>query len=350
MYYGGLDVHTQYVTIALVDKSGRIVLETSVSTREPDRLLAELAPWRPLTVVVEACGLWPWLHDLLVPAGITFKLAHAKHLRAIAENAQKTDRVDATLLARMLLADLIPPAFPKSAVQLERMRLVRHRTGLVRERTRLVNRIHGQLHQRNIVLARERLLRQDTREWLFTSAWPELAPEQQAVLETHFALIEHLSELLRPLDRRIEQLARSEPAAVLLQTIPGIGPFWALLLTTELLPVARFRRPAHLVSYAGLAPRTRSSGGQTRHGRIPAGANRWVRWALISAIPSHLRHAPGSALSQYYTQLTARLGWPTARVAAARKLARLVHHMLRTATPWAATQAGRDALREATVA
>ncbi len=354
MYYGGLDVHIRYVTIVVVDKSGAQVLDTSVPTCEPDRLLAALAPWRPLTVVVEACGLWPWLHDLLVPAGITFQLAHAKHLRAIAESAQKSDRVDATLLARMLLAGLIPPAFPKSAAQLDRMRLVRHRAGLVRERTRLANRIHGQLHQRNIVLARETLLRQDTRAWLYTSAWSELAAEQQAILETHFALIDHLSDLVRPLDRRIAQLARTDAAAQLLQTIPGIGPFWAVLLTTELLPLERFATPAHMVSYAGLAPRTRSSGGKTRHGGIPAGANRWVRWALVSAIPSHCRHAPDSPLSVYYAQLTARIGWPTARVAAARKLVRILYQMLRTNTPWCpvptASQTERDELREIAVA
>ena len=354
MYYGGLDVHTRYVTIAVVDKSGTNVLETSVPTHDPDRLLAALAPFRPLTVVVEACGLWPWLHDLLVPAGIRFQLAHAKKLRAIAESAQKSDPVDAELLARMLLTGLIPPAFPKPAAQRERMRLVRHRAGLVRERSRLANRIHGQLHQGNITLAREQLLRQETRAWLRTSAWRELGAEQQAILETHFALIDHVGELLRPLDRRIAEVARTDPAAQLLQTIPGIGPFWALLLSTELLPLTRFAGPARLVSYAGLAPRTRSSGGTTQHGRIPAGANRWVRWALVSAIPSHLRSAPASPLSQYYTRLKERLGWQTARVATARKLARSLYQMLHTNKPWGPapteSQTPRDELRRKAVA
>ncbi len=354
MYYGGLDVHTKYVTIAVLDKGGAPVLDTEVTTREPARLLAVLAPYRPLTVVVEACGLWPWLYDLLVPAGIAFQLAHAKHLRAIAETAQKPDAVDAALLARMLLTGLIPPAYPKSAAQLERMRLVRHRTGLVRERTRFVNRIHGQLHQRNIVLKREQLLRQATREWLRTSAWRELTPEQQAILESHFALIDHLTTLVRALDRRIVTWARQDPTGRLLQTVPGLGRFWALLLTTELLPLERFPTPAHLVSYAGLAPRTRSSGGKTHHGAIPAGANRWVRWALVSALPTHVQKAPDSPLSQYYQRLTARLGWPTARIAAARKLARIVYHMLHTGEPWHPGRlkppTERDELREDAVA
>ncbi len=355
MYYGGLDVHTQYVTIAVLDKTGALVRDDTVSTREPERLCAVLAPFRPLTVVVEACGLWPWLHELLVPRGITFRLAHATKLRAIATSAQKSDAVDARLLARMLLTGLIPPAYPKTAEQLERMRLVRHRTALVRDRTRLANRIHSQLQQRNIVLAREQLLRQATRQWLRTSAWAELSGEQQAQLTSHFALIAQLDDFVHALDRRIRQVARTDPPTRLLQTIPGIGPFWALLLATELLPLERFASPAHLVSYAGLAPRTRSSGGKTRHGAVPAGANRWVRWALVSAIPTHVRQAPTSPLTQYYQRLTARLGWPTARVAAARKLARSLYHMLRTDTPWRPASrddvtTDRDELREVTAA
>jgi hypothetical protein len=71
---------------------GKVALETTVSTKEPERLLAALAPYRPLEVVVETCPFWPWLYDLLVPAGIGFHLAHAKQLRAIAAARRKVMR------------------------------------------------------------------------------------------------------------------------------------------------------------------------------------------------------------------------------------------------------------------
>ncbi len=354
MYYAGLDLHARYVTIAIVDKRGALVHETTVPTKDPEGLRGVLTRFLPLEVVVETSGSWPWLYELLGSAGITVHLAHAKQLRAIAESAQKTDQVDARLLARMWLAGLIPPAYPKDAAQLERVRLVRHRAALVRERTRLANRIHGQLRQRNIVLAREQLLRPTTRRWLRTEGWARLTAEQQRILDTYFVLIDQLTALLKPVDRRIELVARTDPAAALLQTIPGIGVFWAVLVTTEVLPIARFPRTAHLVSYAGLAPRTRSSGGQTRHGRIPAGCNRWLRWALVAAIPSHVRHASDSHLSQTYRALTARVGWRVARVATARKLVRMIHHMLRTGEPWhpdvSTPQTGRDELHQIAVA
>jgi transposase len=92
------------------------------------------------------------------------------------------------------------------------------------------------------------------------------------------------------------------------------------------------------VSYAGLAPVTRSSGGHTHHGSIPAGANRWVRGALVSAIPTHVRNAPTSPVAVSYEQWKARLGWRVARVAAARKLVRIVYVMLCRREPWGGTQ------------
>ncbi len=309
MYVAGLDAHLKYVAIAVVDRMGQVALETTVSTKEPERLLGALAPYRPLEAVVETCPFWPWLYDLLVPAGIGFHLAHAKQLRAIAVAPQKSDAVDARLLARMLLSGLIPEAYPRPADQRDLLRLLRHRTAVVRFRTRLVCRIHSQLHQQRLSLPREQLRRRATRAWLQETAWPRLTVEQRAIVTTHLELIDHCTPLIRALERRIAAAATGHATAPLLATIPGIGPYRSLLLAAELAPITRFRRAEHLVSYAGLAPVTRSSGGHTYHGSIPQGANRWVRGALVSAIPSHVRYAPTSPLTVAYAQLKARLGW-----------------------------------------
>ena len=241
---------------------------------------------------------------------------------------------DAVLLARMLLAGLIPEAYAKPRPQREALTLVRHRAVLVRQRTSPVNRIHAQLHQRQLALPRETLLRKRARGWLKTVAWPKLGSEQRVLVKTHLRLIDQLTPMIRALDRRIRAVAAGSPAVAVLATIPGIGPYRGLLLASELTPIVRFATPAHLVAYAGLAPRTRSSSGHTRHGAIPRGANRWVRGALVSAIPSHVRAAPDSPLSAYYGRLKERLGWRVARVAAGRKLGRVVYQMLKTGEGW----------------
>jgi transposase len=238
MYFAGIDAHLNYVTIAVLDRFGKLTLETRVPTREPQGLLEALAPFRPLEVVVETCPFWPWIHDLLVPAGIRFHLAHATRLRAIATAPQKSDAGDAELLARMLLSGCIPEAYPRPAHRREQLRLLRHRAALVRQRTRLAGRIHAQLHQQRLSLPREKLLRQATRQWLYTTAWPRLSDEQRALVTTHLELIDQLTPMIRALDRRIESAAAEDPTATLLATIPGIGPYRSLLLTAELAPRA----------------------------------------------------------------------------------------------------------------
>ena len=169
-----------------------------------------------------------------------------------------------------------------------------------------------------MALPREALLRKKARGWLKTAAWPRLGVEQRHSVTTYLKLIDVLTPMIHALDKRIARLARNNAAVAVLETIPGIGPYRGLLLATELSPIARFAAPEHLVSYAGLAPMTRSSGGHTHRGSIPKEANRWVRGALVSAIPSHVRAAPESTLSVYYGRLKERLGWRVARVTTAR--------------------------------
>jgi len=336
VFFAGIDAHTRYVVVVIINKTGERVLgPTRVKVGEPKRLLELLAPYRPLDAIMETSSSWPWLHEVLTGAGVQFVLAHARRLRAIADANYKRDEIDAALLARMRLAGLIPEVYATPFAQREWATLIRHRTTLVTQRTALVNRIHAQVHMRGLHLERGRLLTRAGRRWIRTDARPHLSLEQYALVRSHLRVIAGLRPLIRALDRHIAQVAATIPQAQLLATIPGIGPHRALVICAEALPITRFRTPGHLASYAGLVPKSKQSGERpVRHGTIPAGANRWLRGALVRAVVSHVQHAPDSWLTAYYQTLKARVGWPTARVAAARKLARAIHAMLRTTTCW----------------
>jgi transposase len=351
MFFAGIDAHTRYVVVIIINSTGeRVGPATRVKVGEPARLLELLAPYRPLDAVMETSSSWPWLHELLQGAGVHFVLAHARRLRAIAEANYKRDDIDAELLARMRLAGLIPEVYPTPVAQREWATLIRHRTTLVTQRTALVNRIHAQLHQCGLHLERGRLLTRAGRQWVRTEAWPHLGREQRALVRSHFRVLAGLRPLIRAVDRHIAQVAATIPQAALLRTIAGIGPQRALIICAEALPITRFRTPGHLASYAGLVPTSKQSGERpVRHGEIPAAANRWLRGALVRAVVAHVQHAPDSWLTQYYQTLKARVGWRTARVAAARKLARAMHAMLRTNTPWK-NDPGRGELEEAPAA
>jgi transposase len=336
MNVAGIDGHAQYLVVTVLSNRAKMLHPpVRIKNAEAYRLVELLEPFRPLEAVVETSPAWPWLHDLLVGHGFGFVLAHAKKLRAISEANYKRDEIDAELLARVRLAGLIPEVHPKSIEQREQAVLVRHRARLVKLRTSAAGRIHAELHSIGMHLERGRLLTQGGRRWLRTRAWPLFGPEQRLLVRSQLAIVRGLNPMVRALDRRIVRIGSEIPAVALLQTVPGIGPYRGLLIATEVLPIERFPSPRHLVSYSGLAPRSNQSGSRPiRHGPIPAGANRWLRAAFVRTIVSHHMAAPSSWLSLYYDTQKQRLGWQVARVAAARKLARAVHAMLRTGEVW----------------
>ena len=337
MHYAGIDAHKNYLTIAIVDNQGELIREEGrVPVGDGEPLLAALEGPRPMEAVVETCPFWPWIHDVIgEETEVGFHLAHASRLEAIATSKNKTDSVDAELLARMLSAGLVPEVYPKPPEQRELCRLVRHRKTLVQERTGLYSRIHSHLLQQGLQVSRGRLMTETGRSWLKEEAWEWLRPEQRALVEGHLELIEQLTEQVEELDGRIGDEAEERAAAQLLQTIPGIGPYRSVLLVAEVTPIDRFPSPDHLVSFAGLAPTSSDSGvGEVRYGPIPEGANRWVRGALVSAITSHMRSTPESSLGQFYRRKQEQIGMSTARIAAARKLCRAIHAMLSTGEVW----------------
>ena len=83
-------------------------------------------------------------------------------------------------------------------------------------------------------------------------------------------IIEAINGQIKRIDCTIQDTIQAWPdeSPRLLLTIPGIGPYTALLITEEIGDISRFPDSHHLCSYAGLALSTRRSGGKVRHGGI----------------------------------------------------------------------------------
>src|SRR5438094_749885 len=162
------------------------------------------------------------------------------------------------------------------------------------------------------------------RAWLATVALP---PEVRQQVDRLVALVAHLDAQIAEQDRGVRELAQATPEAALLQTIPGIGPFGALLLLAEIGTIARFGSSHELAAYAGLVPSTRSSGGKTAHGSVGPAGSAWLKWLFVEAVQT-LQRQPGTVRSQYERLLRAK-GKPKATVAAARKLCCYVYWMMK---------------------
>jgi transposase len=109
-------------------------------------------------------------------------------------------------------------------------------------------------------------------------------------------------------------------------TIPGVDATVALSIVAAVGDFTRFRTPEKLVSYFGLNPRVRQSGGQpASHGRITKAGPAHARGMLVEAAWSASK-APGP-LRAFYQRVRARRGMQVAVVATARKLAVLCWHL-----------------------
>lgn len=324
MYYVGLDLHKRYVTGCALDSAGQVV---ATERRLPTTLEALLG-WLqelggPATVAVEATLHWAWVHDQLTAAGYAVVVAHPQEVKLICHARCKTDPIDARKLADLVRTNLLPAIWVPDAETRARRQLLRGRAFLVRLRTRLKNRIHGYLAEQNERVGVTDLYGQAGRAWLATVALPREVREQVELL---LELVDHLSDRLPRLDRRIRERVALSPEAKRLITIPGVGPYSALLILAELGPIARFASAHAVASYAGLVPSTRSSGGKTAHGTVGAAGSHWLKWILIEAVQT-LKRRPGPVRAHYERLLRAK-GKPKATVGAARKLCTYVYWML----------------------
>jgi transposase len=108
-------------------------------------------------------------------------------------------------------------------------------------------------------------------------------------------LHEYLHEIDRitePLDRYDAEITRTVKEDVSLahgavirglQALRGVRLLTAVTVVSELGQLSRFRRPAQLMSYAGIVPRERSSGGAGHRSGITKAGNAPLRRILVEA-------------------------------------------------------------------
>jgi transposase len=109
----------------------------------------------------------------------------------------------------------------------------------------------------------------------------ELAVQLAAVLARRDAL-----------EKEIEQGFFALPEAVILRSLPGIGPRLGARIAVEIGSIARFRTPAHLAAYAGLGPTPWKSGTSINANLPSRFGNHRLKNALFLAAFASLRHPP----------------------------------------------------------
>ena len=169
------------------------------------------------------------------------------------------------MLAQLLRADLLATVHVSSLETRQLKELLRYRSRLVRDASRMKNRIHMLLMKNNLRSPVSDLFGARGLRYLEEIELPDYHRQQ---LETYLLLYKKLQEQIKPLTRRVRALVKENHTAQLLMTIPGIGPITAMFIVAELDDISRFRSYRNLASYAGLVPSLDASAGKEKMGRI----------------------------------------------------------------------------------
>lgn len=297
---------------------------------------------RPTVVLIEACLLAGWVHDLCAAQGVTCLVANTtseawkfKHLK------RKTDRDDALRLAEIYRLGRFPIVHLPAKEVREQRGLIETRQKLVGRRVALQNRI------RAILVGQGLPAPSGAKAWTaigLTGIAQHAQPLADcAALELwrgrlHLALaeLEHVKALLDQAEKKLDALAKDNAGVQLLETIPGVGPRTAEAIVAFLPEPERFGTAKHVSAYGGLVPRQYQSADTDHRGRITKRGPRTLRKLLVECAWVMLRYNPWARAVYQRLSHGGKTRKKQAIVALARKLLVRCWAMLRDGTVWRA--------------
>jgi transposase len=253
----GLDVHRSFAVAVFLDSEGLRHAGRVELTR--DAVIAFGRQLRPDDeVVIEATVNTTGIVRLLQPFAHRVVIANPLQVRAIAHAKIKTDKIDAAVLAKLHASGFLPEVWmPDETTELLR-RLVAQRTQVVQQMTRIKNRLHSVLHANLIPPFEGELFSVPGRAWLETLP---LAGDERIAVRRYLADLDQRAADLEALDQALAERALRDDRARRLMTVGGVHVTVAMGLLAAIGDIARFASPEKLVSYLGLNPSVRQSGG-----------------------------------------------------------------------------------------
>lgn len=358
----GLDVHQRtVVACARIVGDGEVAEDVRTFETTTTGLL-ELSAWLEAHgcthVAMEATGVYwkPVWH--ILEGHFELLLANAAHIKNVP--GRKTDVKDAVWIADLLAHGLIRGSFvPPTPIQ-DLRALMRTRKQLVREVGRNTQRMQKALEDANLklttvvtdilgksgravikaliagesdphTLAERTSARLKTpRDKVVEALRGNVREHHRFLLKLHLEQVDALQKAVRELEARVEEhLGPFRKNVELLTTMPGVSETAASVLVSEIgSDMARFPSAAHLVSWAGLCPRSDESAGKRRSSRIRYGAP-WLKTTLVQCAWAAVRTKDSYLRAQFH-RLKSRVGPMKAIIAVAASMLTAAFHMLTT--------------------
>jgi transposase len=327
--YIGLDVHQATISIAVLDSTGKLAMESVIETKAHTILQFFQGLRGSLHVTFEEGTSAAWLYDLLKPYATTVLVCDPRK-NALLKSGNKDDRIDARKLAILLRGGLLSPVYHGENGVGSLKELARSYLTITKDLTSVMNRIKALYRSRAIACAgRLTYAPRHRSEWL--NKLGEGGSRRRA--ERLYQQLDMLQDLRQQARRDLLGESRKHRAHRILRQIPSIGPIRAALLIAILQTPHRFRTKRQLWAYSGLALETRTSGeyrmvagqlARTKKLRMICGLNanhnHDLKYIFVSAAINASIH-PGPFRDFYARLIDTGIRPSMARLTLARKIA-----------------------------
>ena len=327
--YIGLDVHQATISVAVMDCSGRIIMECILETKAVTILEFFAGLRGSLAVTFEEGTCAAWLYDLLKPQVGKLLVCNPRK-NALLKAGNKSDRIDARKLAELLRGNQLKPVYHgETGVRMLR-ELSRSYLTIVKDLSRVMNRLKALYRSWAIPCAgRDVYYNRHRAEWLEKIREPGVRRRAERLYQ-QLDMLQHLRQQAR---RELLVESRKHAITAQLRQIPYLGPIRSALVVALIQTPHRFRTKRQLWAYSGLALETRVSAeysyatGQLRRSKkivsirgLNKDHNHDLK-GLFKGVATMASVRPG-AFQNFYLALLAKGMKPTmARLTLARKIA-----------------------------
>ncbi len=330
MIWIGIDVHKSFSRMATFDPATGELQDLGTVPSAWEGLQEEVRRIEgEKTVVIEAGRNSHFLAAKLEAVAQQVWIIDPAELRKLVKRGTKTDARDAQGLAQWAARDALKPLWRPSAQTLELRELTRGKQLLTGLGVQVRSQMRALLARNGFEVDKHKdLLSAEVQQRLDAVA-PKLSQYAQAVLAQLRAVLPLLVGASQSLEPAIVREAKAHPQARRLQTLPGAGPYTALVVAVELDAAERFADGAKVRSYSGLCPSVSQSAQRTTYGPLTKRGNRYLRCALgLMAQAASRRKDLEPRLRRLHQRVAFKHGMNPAKMELARELVTLAHHLM----------------------
>jgi transposase len=286
----GCDTHRKYSVFRIQGESGPMgpAIRVNHEGGELERFLQSLEAGSP--VALEAGLNWMWMVEQIEKANLEPHLTNPLEAKKRIGGVNKFDSKDAAGLLTLLRSGTLPEVWIPRGAQRDLRGLMRSRLVIRRHVSGFKCRIHGVLTQYGLKPLAEEEDEIEYRDW-FTAkarlallkAIDELPSATREGMRQEYLAMWELERHVKSQEAAIQARMGSLGWIRRLRTLPGVGLILGATIWTEIGDVQRFADAERLAAYAGLVPRTHSSGGKSWRGPTPRACNHYLKWAFVEA-------------------------------------------------------------------